>query len=163
MILCEWDAPEGHPGQCCVHLYASVSYQRLSPQFQFSLSAVTLVYLSRWGRLRVEIGKRGVLVLVSLRSLYTVQASSHSCQFLGAFIAPLPTENNILGLKSSFRHWKQIPNLFMNKRPLTDLCAPLAICFQKANSCRRWWSIFKGLSQDDRQTDFSTNLRASLF
>jgi hypothetical protein len=22
MILCEWDAPEGHPGQCCLHLYA---------------------------------------------------------------------------------------------------------------------------------------------
>ncbi len=24
MILCEWDAPEGHPGQCCVHLYARI-------------------------------------------------------------------------------------------------------------------------------------------
>jgi hypothetical protein len=48
MILCEWDAPEGHPGQCCVHLYASVFYRRLSPQFQFFLSAVTLVYLSQW-------------------------------------------------------------------------------------------------------------------
>jgi hypothetical protein len=48
MILCEWDAPEGHPGQCCVHLYLLVSYQRLSPQFQFSLSGVTLVYLSQW-------------------------------------------------------------------------------------------------------------------
>jgi hypothetical protein len=40
MIFCEWDAPEGHPGQCCIHLYASVFYRRLSPQFQFSLSAV---------------------------------------------------------------------------------------------------------------------------
>jgi hypothetical protein len=47
MILCECDVPEGHPEQCCVHLYASVSYRHLSPQFQFSLSAVTLVYLSR--------------------------------------------------------------------------------------------------------------------
>jgi hypothetical protein len=37
----QWDAPEGHPGQCCVHLYAFISYRRLSPQFQF-LSAVTL-------------------------------------------------------------------------------------------------------------------------
>jgi hypothetical protein len=46
MILCEWDAPEGHLGQCCVHLYAFVSYRRLSPQFQFSPSAVTLaIYL----------------------------------------------------------------------------------------------------------------------
>jgi hypothetical protein len=48
MILCEWDAPEGHPGKCCVHLYAFVSYRRLSSQFQFSLSAATLVDLSQW-------------------------------------------------------------------------------------------------------------------
>jgi hypothetical protein len=48
MIVCEWDAPEGHPGQCCVHLHAVLSYRRLSSQFQFSVSAVTLVYLSQW-------------------------------------------------------------------------------------------------------------------
>jgi hypothetical protein len=30
MILCEWEAPEGHPGQCCVHLYAFVCYLRAS-------------------------------------------------------------------------------------------------------------------------------------
>jgi hypothetical protein len=42
MIMCEWDAPEGHSGQCCVHLNAFVSYRRLSPQFQFSLSAGTI-------------------------------------------------------------------------------------------------------------------------
>jgi hypothetical protein len=34
--------------ECCVHLYAFVSYRRLSPQFQFSLSGVILVYLSQW-------------------------------------------------------------------------------------------------------------------
>jgi hypothetical protein len=39
---------EGHPGQCCIHLSAFTSYRRLSPQFQFSLSGVTLVYLSHW-------------------------------------------------------------------------------------------------------------------
>jgi hypothetical protein len=33
-------------GQCCVHLYARI-LSRLSPQFQFSLSGVTLVYLSQ--------------------------------------------------------------------------------------------------------------------
>jgi hypothetical protein len=44
MILCESDAPEGDPGQSCVHLFA----RSLSPLFQFSLSAVTLVYLSQW-------------------------------------------------------------------------------------------------------------------
>ncbi len=37
-----YDPPEGHPGQ---HAY---TYRRLSSQFQFSLSAVTLVYLSQW-------------------------------------------------------------------------------------------------------------------
>jgi hypothetical protein len=47
MLMCEWDAPEGHSGQCWVHLYAFVSYRRLSPQFKFSLSAITLgIYLS---------------------------------------------------------------------------------------------------------------------
>ncbi len=45
MILCEGDAPEGHPGWCCIHLYAFVSYCHLSPQFRFSLSAVTLLQL----------------------------------------------------------------------------------------------------------------------
>ncbi len=40
MIFWEGDAPEGHPGQ----LYAFVFHRRLSPQFQFSLSGVTLVY-----------------------------------------------------------------------------------------------------------------------
>jgi hypothetical protein len=51
MILCGWDAPEGHPGLRCVHLHAFVSYRRLSSQFQFSLSAVTLGYLSQWARM----------------------------------------------------------------------------------------------------------------
>jgi hypothetical protein len=33
MILCEWDAPEGDPGQSCVHLFArilSTSFTSLS-------------------------------------------------------------------------------------------------------------------------------------
>jgi hypothetical protein len=47
MVLCEWDAPEGDPGQSCL----LVSYRRLSAQFQFSLSAVTLGYLSQWDTL----------------------------------------------------------------------------------------------------------------
>jgi hypothetical protein len=46
MIMCEWDAPEGHSGLYCLNQYAFVSFQRLSPQFQFSLYAVTLgIYL----------------------------------------------------------------------------------------------------------------------
>ncbi len=34
--------PRRKPWKMCVHLYASVSYRRLSPQFKFSLSGVTL-------------------------------------------------------------------------------------------------------------------------
>ncbi len=47
MIWCEWDSPEGDPGQSCVHLFAGI----LSTSFtsvSIFLSAVTLVYLSQW-------------------------------------------------------------------------------------------------------------------
>jgi hypothetical protein len=45
MILCEWDAPEGHSGQSPVCFYTLSYVSHLS--FQFSLSAVTLgIYLS---------------------------------------------------------------------------------------------------------------------
>jgi hypothetical protein len=40
---------------------------------------------------------------------------------------------------------------------------PLAICSRIANTCMRWSGIFKGLSQDGGQADFSKNLLASLF
>jgi hypothetical protein len=50
--------------------------------------------------------KCGVFALVST----ALWASSRSCQYLGAFIAPLPTEKNmILIVKSSLRHWQQVP------------------------------------------------------
>jgi hypothetical protein len=39
--------PRRTPWKCCKHLYAFVSYRRLSAHFQFPLFAVTLVYLSR--------------------------------------------------------------------------------------------------------------------
>jgi hypothetical protein len=41
----------------------------------------------------------------------------------------------------------------VNKKPLTELCAPLAI----------WRYSFKGLSQAEGLADFSENLCASLF
>jgi hypothetical protein len=37
----------------------------------------------------------------------------------------------------------------------------LGIRFRIANNCTRWREIFKGLSQDGGQADFSENLRAS--
>jgi hypothetical protein len=43
----------------------------------------------------------------------------------------------------------------VNKRPLTELCAPLEICFQTDNKKTRRRSNFKGLSQDGGLADFS--------
>ncbi len=52
----------------------------------------------------------------------------------------------------------------VNKRPLAELCAPLAVRIIISNSCTRWREIFfKELSQDGERADFSKNLRASLF
>jgi hypothetical protein len=52
---------------------------------------------------------------------------------------------DILDLKCTVLHWKLFLNWFIaplstavvDKRPHTDPCAPLAICFQIANSCTR--------------------------
>ncbi len=44
----------------------------------------------------------------------------------------------------------------VNKRPLTELCAPLASRILIANSCTRWPGIFKEkLSQDWKREHFS--------
>jgi hypothetical protein len=51
----------------------------------------------------------------------------------------------------------------VNKRPMPKLCAPLAICFQLANSCTRWRSNFKGSYRVGDGRIFLKNLRASLF
>ncbi len=51
----------------------------------------------------------------------------------------------------------------VKKRPLTELCAPLVICFQIANSRTRWRCSFQWLSQDGGRADFPENLRESLF
>jgi hypothetical protein len=42
----------------------------------------------------------------------------------------------------------------VNNRPHIELCALLAIRILIAKSSTRWGGIFKGLSQDGRQTDF---------
>jgi hypothetical protein len=84
----------------------------------------------------------------------------------GAFVALLITEkNNILIVKSSLRHWQQLPNLFIaplptagckvNKGPQTELCAPLAIRILIAKSCSRCSEIFKGISEDGGRANFS--------
>jgi hypothetical protein len=55
-------------------------------------------------------------------------------------IALLETDAKYFGSKC---HFQQL--YVVNKRPLTELCAPLAICSQKANSCTRWRFSFHGL------------------
>jgi hypothetical protein len=45
------------------------------------------------------------------------------CKYREGFIAPLPTKNNnILSLKCSLRHWKQILNCFIAPLP-TSVCS----------------------------------------
>jgi hypothetical protein len=57
------------------------------------------------------------------------------CQCHGAFIAPLPTENNnILGQKCSLRHWKQISNLLI-------LLVPTAVCRGKKATDRAVYAV----------------------
>jgi hypothetical protein len=46
MILCEWDAPEGHPGQSCVHLYASILSTSFTSVSIFSVWCYSSVSIS---------------------------------------------------------------------------------------------------------------------
>jgi hypothetical protein len=50
MILCEWDAPEGDPGQSCVHLPYPIVVSHLSFNF-LCLLLLYSIYLSgqAWG------------------------------------------------------------------------------------------------------------------
>jgi hypothetical protein len=58
MILCEWDAPEGHLGN--VAYTRMLSYRCLSPRFQFSMSGATLVYLSQWYYCKLAAAAAGI-------------------------------------------------------------------------------------------------------
>jgi hypothetical protein len=49
MILCEWDAPEGDPGQSCVHLYARILSSSLTSVSIFSVSCYSIVSISMGG------------------------------------------------------------------------------------------------------------------
>ncbi len=57
------------------------------------------------------------------------ERSLRRCHYRIVFIAPLQT----------------VVHYVVNKRPLTELCAPLAIRVLIANSCTRWREIFKDL------------------
>jgi hypothetical protein len=46
MILCEWDAPEGDPGQTCVHLFARILSTSFSSVPIFSVCCYSIVSIS---------------------------------------------------------------------------------------------------------------------
>jgi hypothetical protein len=46
MILCEWDAPEGDPGQSCVHLFARILSTSFTSVSIFSVCCYSSVSIS---------------------------------------------------------------------------------------------------------------------
>ncbi len=93
----------------------------------------------------------------------SIRHSLRSSQSSGAFIAPSATEKKVpCAIGNRFQICRQ--QLYVvDKKPLTDLCAPLAMSFQIANSRTRWHCNFKGLSQHRGRAEFSKNVRAPLF
>jgi hypothetical protein len=46
MMLCEWDASEGHPGQSCLHLFARILSSSLTSVSIFSVCCYSIVSIS---------------------------------------------------------------------------------------------------------------------
>jgi hypothetical protein len=46
MILCEWDSPEGDPGQSCVHLFARILSRSFTSVSIFSVCCYSSVSIS---------------------------------------------------------------------------------------------------------------------
>jgi|688.fasta_scaffold2877080_1 hypothetical protein len=62
----------------------------------------------------------------------------------------------LLQTDSKFVHSAVAKTVYVvDKRPLKELCALLAICFQIDNSRMRWRCNLKGLSQQGEQAGFS--------
>jgi len=102
----------------------------------------------------------------AVHAVYTLQASSCSSQYRGAFIAALPIEK----LKMTKKVHRAIGNRICSsrrhqhlyvviKRPHTELFALLAIGSLKLITVRDVAVALK----DSQEMDFSKNLRASLF
>ncbi len=58
MIWCEWDAPEGDPGQSCVNLFARILSMSFSSVSIFSVCCYSIVSISM-GRTHSLGGERG--------------------------------------------------------------------------------------------------------
>ncbi len=68
MVLCEWDAPEGDPGQSCVHLFARI----LSTSF----SSVSIFSVCCYSRVSISMGSTGC----STRSMLCYNLAVTYCQ-----------------------------------------------------------------------------------
>ncbi len=106
--------PGRHPGR----LFAGLQPRRKHRGGEYCNVYVVVKY----PLLLTGIGERYAQTISNLcqasRSIYL-----RRCQYRRAFIAPLTTENNnILGLKCSLRHSKQITNLFIAPLP-TSVCS----------------------------------------
>jgi hypothetical protein len=58
MILCELDAPEGDPGQSCVHRFARILSTSFTSVSIFSVCCYSSVSISMGGCMRVMCGNR---------------------------------------------------------------------------------------------------------
>ncbi len=76
MILCEWDAPEGHPGECCAHLYAIILSTSFTSVSIFSVCCYSR-YLSLWGNVGGE-GGGLFLLLQQTRYITLILSPSNS-------------------------------------------------------------------------------------
>jgi hypothetical protein len=65
MILCEWDAPEGDPGQSCIQMLARIL--SAIDVFQLSFNFLCLLYLSQWVHTRRAVRGVGVNILEEAR------------------------------------------------------------------------------------------------
>jgi hypothetical protein len=74
MILCEWDAPEGDPGQSCVHLFARILSTSFTSVSIFSVCcyssvSISMGWMDDWLKL---------LLLYMYRTLYNVHCTVYT-------------------------------------------------------------------------------------
>jgi hypothetical protein len=86
MILCEWDASEGNPGQSCVHLYARI----LSTSF----TSVSIFSVWCYSSVSISMGRplgRGNSTYMTMWEWDAPEGYSRQCFFLVHLYASVPT------------------------------------------------------------------------
>jgi hypothetical protein len=81
MILCEWDASEGHPGQSCVHLYARILSTSFISVSIFSVWCYSSVLYLNGGHTQTEVEplrkvERQVKVLIKNLAIFFLFTSN---------------------------------------------------------------------------------------